>query len=262
MTAPRSEARPGTDAARTDYLLRFGDSALILSQRLGEWCGKGPALEEDMALTNTALDLLGQARLWLSLAAEALGDGADEDTLAYLRDDRAFRNLLLVEQPNGAYADTLARQFLFDAWSSLALRRLLASGDAAIAAIAEKAIKEASYHLRRSSDLVVRLGDGTERSHALLQAAFERLWPYHHELFIGDAVDAEMTAAGIGFDPASLRDDWLAYVREVLAEATLSLPKDSGWTPKGGKQGLHGEHLSKLLAEMQVLPRSHPGARW
>lgn len=248
--------------ARCEYLLRFGDSALILSQRLAEWCGKGPALEEDMALTNTALDLLGQARLWLSLAAQGLGDGADEDTLAYLRDDRAFRNVLLVEQPNGSYADTLARQFLFDAWSTLALRELLASGDPAIAAIAEKAVKEVRYHLRRSSDLVVRLGDGTERSHALLQAALDKVWPYHHELFTGDAIDAEMTAAGIGFDPASLHDEWLAYVREVLAEATLCLPKDSGWRPKGGKQGLHSEHLSKLLAEMQVLPRSHPGASW
>jgi len=250
------------DAARHDYLLRFGDNALILSQRLGEWCGKGPALEEDMALTNTALDLLGQARLWLSLAAEASGNGADEDTLAYLRDDREFRNLLLVEQPNGTYADTLVRQFLFDAWSSLALRRLLGSSDAAIAAIAEKAVKEVGYHLRRTSDLVVRLGDGTERSRALMQAAVDRLWPYHHELFIGDAVDAEMAARGIGFDPASIRDEWLAYVRDVLGEATLQVPAAGGWMPKGGKQGLHSEHLSRLLAEMQVLPRSHPGARW
>jgi len=248
--------------ARHEYLLRFGDNALILSQRLGEWCGKGPALEEDMALTNVALDLLGQARLLLSLAAEAAGNGADEDSLAYHRDDREFRNVLLVEQPNGNYADTLARQFLFDAWSSLALRRLLTSSDAAIAAIAEKAIKEVSYHLRRSSDLMVRLGDGTELSRAMLQAAIDKVWPYSHELFIGDAVDAEMTAAGIGFDPASLQDEWLAYVREVLAEATLKLPAAGGWMPKGGKQGLHSEHLSKLLAEMQVLQRSHPGASW
>jgi len=248
--------------ARCEYLLRFGDNALILSQRLGEWCGKGPALEEDMALTNTVLDLLGQARLWLSLAAEAAGDGADEDTLAYLRDDREFHNVLLVEQPNGGYADTLVRQFLFDAWASLALRQLLGSRDAAIAAIAEKAVKEVSYHLRRTSDLVVRLGDGTERSHALMQAALDALWPYHHELFIGDAVDAEMVAAGIGFEPASLRDAWLSYVREVLAEASLTMPAAGGWAPKGGKQGLHSEHLSRLLAEMQVLPRSHPGARW
>jgi len=249
-------------AGRYEYLLRLGDSALILSQRLSEWCGKGPALEEDMALTNTALDLLGQARLWLSLAAEQVGNGADEDTLAYLRDDREFHNVLLVEQPNGTYADTLARQFLFDAWSSLALRQLLSSSDAAIAAIAEKAVKEVSYHLRRTSELVVRLGDGTERSHAMMQVAIDKVWPYHHELFMADAVDAEMTAAGIGFDPASLRDEWLAYVREVLAEATLTVPAAGGWMPKGGKQGLHSEHLSKLLAEMQVLQRSHPGARW
>lgn len=248
--------------ARHEYLLRLGDNALILSQRLGEWCGKGPALEEDMALTNVALDLLGQARLLLSLAAEAAGNGTDEDSLAYHRDDREFRNVLLVEQPNGNYADTLARQFLFDAWSSLALRRLFTSSDAALAAIAEKAVKEVSYHLRRSSDLMVRLGDGTERSHSMLQAAIDKLWPYSHELFIGDAVDAEMTAAGIGFDPASLHDEWLAYVREVLAEATLKLPAAGGWMPKGGKQGLHSEHLSKLLAEMQVLQRSHPGASW
>lgn len=250
------------NTARNEYLLRFGDNALILSQRLGEWCGKGPALEEDMALTNTALDLLGQARLWLSLAAEEVGNGADEDTLAFLRDDREFRNLLLVEQPNGSYADTLARQFLFDAWSSLALRRLLASSDAAIAAIAEKAVKEVSYHLRRTSDLVVRLGDGTALSQAMLQAAIDKVWPYHHELFIGDAVDAEMVSRGIGFDPGSLRDEWLAYVREVLAEATLNVPASGGWMPKGGKQGMHSEHLSKLLAEMQVLQRSHPGASW
>ena len=249
-------------SARYEYLLRFGDNALILSQRLGEWCGKGPALEEDMALTNTALDLLGQARLWLSLAAEQAGHGADEDSLAFLRDDREFRNVLLVEQPNGSYADTLARQFLFDAWASLALRRLLGSRDAAIAAVAEKAVKEVSYHLRRTSDLVVRLGDGTERSQMMLQAAFDKLWPYHHELFIGDAVDTEMTASGIGFDPVGLRDEWFGYVREVLAEATLTLPAAGGWAPTGGKQGLHSEHLSRLLAEMQVLPRSHPGARW
>lgn len=247
---------------RFEYLLRFGDNALILSQRLAEWCGRGPALEEDMALTNTALDLLGQARLWLSLAAGEAGDGADEDRLAFLRDDRAFRNLLLVEQPNGSYADTLARQFLFDAWSSLALGRLVGSTDAAIAAIAGKAVKEVRYHLRRSSDLLVRLGDGTERSHKLLQAAIDKVWPYSHELFMADEVDAEMVAAGIGFDPGSLRDDWLAYVREVLTEATLKMPPAGGWMPRGGKQGLHSEHLSRLLAEMQILPRSHPGASW
>jgi ring-1,2-phenylacetyl-CoA epoxidase subunit PaaC len=247
---------------RLDYVLRFADSALILSQRLGEWCGKGPALEEDMALTNVALDLLGQARLWLAVAAELQGDGCDEDQLAFLRDGHEFRNALLVEQPNGSYADTLMRQFLFDAWHAMALRELRGSSDRRIADIAEKAIKEVTYHLRRSSDLVVRLGDGTEESHRRMQAALDALWPFTGELFTGDAVDAAMVRQGIGFDPAALRPEWLEYVREVLDEATLAMPGADAWMQKGGKQGRHTEHLSRLLAEMQVLPRSHPGARW
>ena len=245
-----------------EYLLRFGDTALILSQRLGEWCGKGPALEEDMALTNVALDLLGQARLWLGYAAELGGPYGDEDALAFRRDAAQFRNLLLVEQPNGSYADTLARQFLFDAWHCLALRQLRASNDPRIAAIADKALKEGSYHQRRSGDLVVRLGDGTERSHVLMQAAIDGLWPYTGEMFAGDAVDAAMGEAGIGFDPTALRAEWLAYVKEVLEEATLRLPPLDAWMQRGGKQGRHSEHLSRLLAEMQVLQRAYPGATW
>lgn len=249
-------------ADRIDYLLRLGDNALILSQRLSEWCGKGPALEEDMALTNVALDLLGQARLWLSYAAELQGDGADEDRLAYLRDAHAFRNVLLVEQPNGSYADTLMRQFYFDAWHALALRELSRSGDARIAEIAQKAVKEVTYHLRRSSDLVVRLGDGTERSHAMTQAAADALWRYTGEMFEADALDGAIAAAGIGFDAAALRDAWLAYVGQVFEAATLRLPPADAWMQKGGKRGAHTEHLSRLLAEMQVLQRSHPGAVW
>lgn len=252
--------------AKVQSLLRLGDNALVLSQRLGEWCGKGPALEEDMALTNAALDLLGQARLWLSLAAEEAGSG-DEDSLAYLREQHEFRNAQLVEQPNGNYADTLVRQFFFDVWHHLALRRLQGSSDSRIAAIADKAIKEVAYHLRRSSDLVVRLGDGTDKSRALMQAAVDALWPYTGELFIGDAVDAAMTAEGAGFDPAALRGDWLAFVREVLDEATLVMPPAEAWmqgTGKigGGRQGVHTEHLSHLLATMQSLHRAHPGASW
>lgn len=244
------------------FLLRLGDSPLVLSQRISEWCGKGPALEEDMALTNVALDLLGQARLWLSYAAELVGGGADEDSLAFLRDAPQFRNLLLVEQPNGSYADTLTRQFFFDAWHSLALRALRGSSDVRIAEIAEKALKEVTYHLRRSSDLVVRLGDGTERSRALMQASIDALWPYTGEMFIGDAVDAAMAATGVGFDPASLHAEWLTYVREVLIDATLQMPPAEAWMHRGGKQGRHSEHLSRLLSEMQVLPRAHPGASW
>lgn len=245
-----------------EYLLRLGDTPLILSQRLGELCGKGPALEEDMALTNVALDLLGQARLWLSYAAEIGGEGKDEDALAFLRSAPQFRNVLLVEQPNGSYADTLIRQFLFDAWHSLALRQLQASSDPRIAEIAEKALKEATYHVRRSSDLVVRLGDGTDRSRSMMQSAIDTLWPYAGEMFVGDAVDATMTEAGIGFDPQTLHAEWIGYVREVLDEATLRTPAADAWGHKGGKQGRHTEHLSRLLAEMQVLQRTHPGASW
>jgi ring-1,2-phenylacetyl-CoA epoxidase subunit PaaC len=251
-----------TSITRYDYPLRLGDNTLILSQRLGEWCGKGPALEEDMALTNVALDLLGQARLWLSYAAELQGDGADEDRLAYHRDAHQFRNLLLLEQPNGHYGDTLVRQFFFDAWHALALRELSRSADPRIAEIAQKAAKEVAYHLRRSSDLLVRLGDGSERSHAMMQAAVEGLWRFTGEMFAGDAVDAAAAQSGIGFDPASLRQPWLDYVGEVLVTATLRMPPADAWMHKGGKQGVHTEHLSRLLAEMQVLQRAHSGASW
>lgn len=244
------------------YLLRLGDNALVLSQRLGEWCGKGPALEEDMALTNVALDLLGQSRLWLSYAAELAGEGADEDTLAFLRDAPQFCNLLLVEQPNGSYADTLVRQLFFDAWHSLALRELAKSKDERVAGIAQKAAKEVAYHLRRSSDLVVRLGDGTERSRAMVQEAVDGLWRFTGEMFDADAVDVKMAAAGIGFDAGNLRSEWLEYVNEVLRASTLKPPSADSWMQKGGKQGQHTEHLSRLLGEMQVLQRTHPGARW
>jgi ring-1,2-phenylacetyl-CoA epoxidase subunit PaaC len=245
-----------------EYLLRLGDNVLVLSQRLSEWCGKGPALEEDMALTNVALDLLGQARLWLGYAAERAGDGADEDTLAFLRDASQFRNALLVEQPNGSYADTLVRQFFFDAWHLLALRVLRGSTDRRVAEIAEKAIKEVSYHLRRSSDLVVRLGDGTDTSRTMMQSAVDSLWTYTGELFDADSVDAAAAAGGTGFEPSALRAEWLGYVSEVLDEATLRIPSSEAWMHKGGKQGRHTEHLSHLLGEMQVLQRSHPGANW
>ncbi len=253
------ERRP---EAKFEYLLRFGDSALILSQRLSAWCGRGPALEEDMALANTALDLLGHARMWLQYAAEVEGKGRDEDQLAFLRDSRGFHNLLLVEQDNGNYADTLVRQFYFDAWHRPALVELGRSSDATIAAIAEKALKEVDYHLHRSHDLIVRLGDGTAYSHRLVQTAAERVWIFTGELFTGDAVDREMAEAGIGFDPAMLREPWQARVTATFREATLALPPADAFMRSGGHAGLHGEGLGHLLAEMQVLPRSHPGARW
>lgn len=248
--------------SKIQYLLRLGDNALVLSQRLGEWCGKGPALEEDMALTNVALDLLGQSRLWLSLAAAHVGGEADEDSLAFHRDAPEFRNFLLVEQPNGSYADTIVRQFFFDAWHALALRELLSSADNAISGIAQKAAKEVAYHVQRSSALVVRLGDGTELSHDMMQSAVDALWPFTGEMLEGDAIDAEMTAAGIGFDPARVIGEWRTYVAEVLDEATLRMPPPEAWMHRGGKRGVHSEHLSRLLAEMQVLQRAYPGARW
>ncbi len=249
-------------SAKIDWLLRCGDDTLVLSQRLTEWCGKGPALEEDMALANVALDLMGQARLWLAYAAEVEGEGGDEDSLAFLRDVTAFRNLLLVEQPNGDYADTLMRQFFFDSWHYHRLQSLLASSDPRVAEIAAKSIKEVAYHLRRSGDLVIRLGDGSDESHRRMQASADRLWAFSGEAFIDDDIDREAAAAGVAPLPSSLRASWLADVRHVFAEATLALPPVDAWMQSGGKQGRHSEHLGYLLAEMQFLQRAYPGAQW
>jgi len=243
------------------YLLRLGDNALVLAQRLAQWCGKGPTFEEDMALSNTALDLLGQARLWLTYAGEIEGKGRDEDALAFLRDGQDFYNTLLVEQPNGDYATTIVRQFYFDSWHILLLQRLMASADARIAEIAERALKEVTYHLRRSSDLVVRLGDGTDESHRRMQNAVEDLWPFTGEMFTPDATDELIVMRNVGPQLATLRDPWLAHVTETFRSATLTVPQGT-WMQKGGKQGQHTEHLGYLLAEMQFLQRAYPGAKW
>jgi ring-1,2-phenylacetyl-CoA epoxidase subunit PaaC len=253
------------DRCLFDFAVRMGDSTLILSQRLSAWCGHGPILEEDLALTNTALDLLGQARLWLSLAADAEGAGRDEDQLAYLRDAHEFRNLLLVERPNGNYADTMARQFLFDAWHYFLLCRLNASSEPRVAAIAGKAVKEAAYHARRSADIVVRLGDGTDESHARMQAAVNAAWPYTGELFTDDEIDADIARRGIACPLYELREPWLAQVHDVMREATLTVPGQelaSHAAYRGGRQGRHTEALGPLLAEMQFLQRAYPGASW
>ncbi len=250
------------DADKFEWLLRTGDTALVLSQRLSEWCGKGPVLEEDIALTNISLDLIGQATLWLALAGKTEGMGRDEDALAFLRDAQDFRNLLLVEQPNGDYADTLIRQLYFDLWHLLWLDALQASGDPEIAQIAEKSVKEVAYHFRRSSDLVIRLGDGTEDSHARLQRAADALWMYTGEAFIDDALDQRMASRGIAPLPGSLRERWLARIEQVFSEATLTLPPADAWMQRGGKTGRHTEHLGYLLAEMQFLQRAYPGAQW
>ena len=247
---------------KVNYLLRLGDNALILSQQLCRLCGKGPALEEDMALSNVALDLLGQTRLWYEYAAEQEGAGRDEDRLAYHRDAHDFKNCLLLEQPNGNYADTIMRQFYFDTWHYFLIAGLTHSSDVRIAAIAEKSLKEVTYHLRRSGDLVVRMGDGTVISHAKTQAAADALWMYSGEVFKYDVVDHAMVDAGIAPPADALRTQWLAHVAEIFAEATLAMPPKGAWMQSGGKQGRHTEHLGFILAEMQFLQRAYPNAQW
>jgi ring-1,2-phenylacetyl-CoA epoxidase subunit PaaC len=245
-----------------EYLLRQADNALILSQQLAQLCGKGPALEEDMALTNVALDLLGQTRMWLTYAAELDGKGLTEDHLAYLRDAHDMRCCLLVEQPNGNYAETMMRQFYFDTWHFFLMQGLAGSSDPRIAEIAEKAVKEVTYHLRRSGDLVVRLGDGTPASHAKAQAAADALWMYSGEAFIYDDIDHAMARQGVAPAAEGLRAAFLEHVAEIFAEATLAMPAADAWMQRGGKQGRHSEHLGYILAEMQFLQRAYPGAEW
>ncbi|HUX67146.1 MAG TPA: 1,2-phenylacetyl-CoA epoxidase subunit PaaC [Terriglobales bacterium] len=242
-----------------EFCLRLGDNDLILSQRLGEWCGRGPVLEEDLALTNVALDLLGQARLWLSHAASIEGRGRNEDQLAFLRDAGEFRNLLLVEEPNGDYAHTMARQYYFDAWHLVVLDALSIASDASVRDIAAKAVKEVAYHLQRSRDWMIRLGDGTEESHRRLQAAADQLWPYTGEMFAMDEVEASL--GDVGCDLEALRAPWREEVQSTFARATLAVPA-AGWMQRGGKQGVHSEKLGLLLAEMQFLQRAYPGAQW
>jgi ring-1,2-phenylacetyl-CoA epoxidase subunit PaaC len=247
---------------KLEYLLRQGDNALILAQQLCQWCGKGPALEEDMALSNIALDLLGQARMWLAYAGEVEGTGRDEDKLAFLRDAGALRNCVLVEQPNGSYADTLMRQFYFDTWHYFLIEALANSSDARIAGIAEKSLKEVTYHLRRSGDLVVRLGDGTDESHTRMQAAADELWRWSGEFFIYDAVDEAMVAQGVAPAAETLRAAFLQHVGEIFEEATLAVPPLDTYMQRGGKQGRHTERLGYILAEMQFLQRAYPGVEW
>ena len=243
------------------YVLRLADSNLVLAQRLGEWVGHAPALEEDLGLANVALDLLGQARMLLDHAGDLEGRGRGEDDLAYQREESEYLNLTLVEQPNGDFGRTIVRQFLFDAWQLALYESLLQSTDGKLAAIAAKSAKESAYHLRYSSGWLVRLGDGTPESHERVQQALGRLWPFTNELFDGDDVDRSAAAAGVGPAPESLRDALSRRVDEVLMEATLARPPPVpfGWY---GKQGRHGEHLGYLLAEMQSLHRAHPGASW
>ncbi len=244
-----------------DWLLRLGDNTLVLSHRVSEWCGHAPVLEEDIALANTALDLIGQTQMWLNLAGEVEGKGRDADALAYLRDAWDFRNLLLVERPNGDFGHTMMRQFLFDAWQNVLLGRLKDSTDQRVADIAEKAAKEAAYHLDRARGTVIALGDGTEESHTRMQAALDALWDYVGEMFIDDDVDRAIADAGVGPLPSSLRNAWDGIVGAALNEATLTRP-DSDFAQTGGKTGRHTEDLGYILADMQFLQRAYPGATW
>ncbi|MFC0219350.1 1,2-phenylacetyl-CoA epoxidase subunit PaaC [Pseudochelatococcus lubricantis] len=248
-------------AAFFEFLTRMGDNTLILGHRVSEWCGHAPVLEEDIALANTALDLIGQTQLWLGLAGEIEGKGRNADNLAFLRDAGGFRNVLLVERPNGDFGQTLMRQFLFDAWHHGMLTALTVSADPRVAEIAAKALKEVSYHLERSSDLVIRLGDGTPESHKRMQQALDDIWTYTGELFVADETDRAMAEAGIAPDPARLRAKWEEIVTGVLTEAALKIPA-TGYVHKGGRRGVHTEHLGYILADMQFLQRAYPGAVW
>jgi ring-1,2-phenylacetyl-CoA epoxidase subunit PaaC len=250
-----------TDHPFFEYLLRLADDRLVLGHRLSEWCGHGPILEEDIALANISLDLIGQAAALLKLAGEIEGKGRTEDALAYFRDAIEFRNVQLVELPNGDFAATIVRQFLFDAWDVLVLERLTAAKHDVLAGIAAKALKEAKYHLRHTAEWVRMLGDGTAESHRRAQRALDDLWPYTAEMFLTDDVEREALGDGVGVDVASLKPRWRQTVDQVLAEATLVVPKD-GFSPRGGRTGRHTEHLGHMLAEMQSLARAHPGATW
>jgi len=250
-----------SSAVHLEYVLRLADNALILGQRLSEWTGHAPVLEEELALANMALDLIGQSRLLLSHAGRLEGAGRDEDHLAFLRTDQQYRNLTLVELPNGDFGRTVVRNFLFSAFQEPLWEALRSSLDADLAAIAEKSLKEARYHARHSAEWVVRLGDGTDESHARSQSALDYLWPYTTEFFTEDSVDTEVAAAGLGVGCAALRLRWEAAVHPVLMEATLAVPAPTAFRSRG-KIGTHSEHLGHILAEMQHLQRAHPGAHW
>lgn len=256
MTAA-TQTRP----AHLDYLLRIADTSLILGQRLSEWCGHGPVIEEDIALTNIALDLIGQARLLLTHAGALEGRGRDEDQLAFLRREPEFRNLTIVELPNGDFGRTILRNFLVSAWQRELWQALGKSSDGELAAIAAKSLKETRYHLQHAADWVVRLGDGTEESHTRMQAALDLLWPYTAEFFSPSPTDDVAVATSVGPAWSSLQESWVAAVTPVLEVATLRAPARTPFLTRG-KFGVHSEHLGHLLTEMQYLQRTYPGGTW
>jgi len=248
-------------SAAASYVLRLADLSLVLGQRLGEWIGHAPAIEEDLGLANTALDLIGQARLLLAYAGEIEGRGRSEDDLAFLREQGEFLNPVLAEQPNGDFGQTIVRQVLIDAFQLELYERLATSADARLAAIAAKSVKETRYHFRYSAGWLMRLGDGTEESRARVQSALEKFWPLTVELFAEDDLDRAMAEAGVAPRLDEVRAAWILRIEALLAEATLTRPADRTYS-WFGKRGQHSEHLGYMLAEMQHLQRAHPGARW
>jgi ring-1,2-phenylacetyl-CoA epoxidase subunit PaaC len=250
-----------------NYSLYLADNSLILAQRNAEWCGHGPILEQDIALTNISLDLLGQSRSFYQYAAQLINAEnpaaapATEDSLAYLRDVYAFRNCLIVELPNGHWGQTILRQFFFSAWQYRLYQKMKSSTDLTLAAIAEKSLKEVTYHLRWSSEWVIRLGDGTEESHHKMAKALDELWSFTGEIFEPAPYEKAAVEASFGVDPASLKDAWMEKVSNILEEATLTVPAPR-WMQTGGKEGKHSEHLGFVLAEMQFLQRAYPNATW
>ena len=248
-------------SALFDYALRLGDDALILGQRLGEWTGRCPSVEVDLSIANFALDLVGQATYFLGYAGKVEGKGRDGDALAFHRDVLDYRNCLLVEQPNGDFAQTMARQLLFSAWQKMLFERLVISSDALIASVAAKAVKEVAYHEELAAEWVVRLGDGTEESHRRMADGIAWNWRFVPELFDRDEIDSAITSQGIGADVASFREAYDARIGAVLAEATLDRPTDQR-PILGGRRGHHSEHLGHILSEMQFLPRAYPDAKW
>jgi len=253
-------ARISSDAA-FQYLLRLGDDRLVLGHRLSEWCGHGPILEEDIALTNIALDLIGQANLFLELAGRAEGKGRDQDALAYFREAVDYRNLLLVELPKGDFAFTIARQLAFSVYSFLQFEALVKSTNEDLAGIAAKAAKEAKYHVRHSADWLIKLGDGTDESHERAQRAVDEIWRYTGEMFVADDVDRAAVAIGLGVDPSTLGDPWRGHLDDVLKRATLIVPEVK-FMQRGGRTGNHTEHLGHILSEMQIVARSFPTGGW
>ncbi|MDQ6902119.1 MAG: phenylacetate-CoA oxygenase subunit PaaC [Bacteroidota bacterium] len=246
-----------------NYALHLADNSLILGHRLSEWTGHGPMLEQDIAISNIALDLIGQARNFYQYAATIKGNATTEDTLAYLRDAREFKNLLIAEVANGDWAQTILKLFFFSTYQFYLYQRLKESSDAQLAAIAEKSLKEVTYHLRWSSEWVVRMGDGTDESHRRMETALENLWPYTGEMFEASSDENVLFKNRVSVDVSEIKNDWQTKIDSIFEEATLSIsPNENMWMHKGGKNGLHSEHLGFILAEMQFLQRAYPGCEW